>query len=52
MVEYKCNTCNKIFKHKTDYIRHTKRKNPCKSNNESTNNVIHTESTLKPHKIH
>jgi hypothetical protein len=34
MVTYKCNLCGKTFNHKSDYIKHTKRKNPCKSGKE------------------
>lgn len=40
MVTYKCDKCNKIFNHKVDYIRHTKRKNPC----QLSSNII-TSST-------
>jgi len=29
MVEYKCNTCNKIFHHKNDFRKHLNRKFPC-----------------------
>ena len=43
MVMYQCDKCNKTFKQKTDYNRHLKRKNPCKSNqlqyNESQTNM-------------
>ena len=30
MVEYKCDTCNKIYKNKFDFTRHLNRKKPCK----------------------
>jgi hypothetical protein len=30
MVEYKCDTCKKIFNHKGDYAKHLNRKFPCK----------------------
>ena len=30
MVEYKCLRCNKIFNHKTKFIKHVKRKYICK----------------------
>ena len=30
MVSYKCTTCSKIFNHKHNYLRHKKRKYPCK----------------------
>ena len=39
MVEYNCNKCDKIFKNKNDYIRHTKRKKPCVNNTISSNNI-------------
>jgi len=29
MVSYKCNTCAKIFYHKSDYTKHLSRKRPC-----------------------
>jgi len=29
MVQYKCNTCGKIFNHKSDYKKHLNRKKPC-----------------------
>jgi len=29
MVDYKCNRCNKIFNHKSNYVRHLKKKKPC-----------------------
>ena len=35
---YKCNTCNKLFKYKSDYTRHTKRKTPCKLENNNVKN--------------
>ena len=31
MIEYKCNKCYKKFGHKSDYVRHINRKNPCNS---------------------
>jgi hypothetical protein len=38
MVSYKCEKCCKKFSHKSDYIRHTKRKVPCKSSEEQEKN--------------
>jgi uncharacterized C2H2 Zn-finger protein len=47
MIEYKCIRCNKIFKKKPDYTRHTNRKILCKSTN---SNLIPKQSkTLLNH---
>ena len=42
MVQYKCNTCGKIYHHKNDYNKHLNRKNPCiaKFENISIYNVL------------
>jgi uncharacterized C2H2 Zn-finger protein len=32
MVEYICNTCKKVYKHKSDYTKHLNKKIPCKEN--------------------
>jgi uncharacterized C2H2 Zn-finger protein len=37
MVSYKCDRCGKLYNHKSEYIRHTNRKNPCKSTKEADN---------------
>ena len=29
MVEYKCDKCNKLWKHKSDFTKHINRKTPC-----------------------
>jgi uncharacterized C2H2 Zn-finger protein len=31
MVSYKCEKCGKMYSHKSEYVRHINRKNPCKS---------------------
>ena len=38
MVTYECDRCKKIYVHKGNYLMHTKRKNPCKINDDK--NVI------------
>src|SRR6187551_1375812 len=51
MVTYNCEKCNKIFNHKSDYIRHINRKTPCKSDKEDENNELKLnpiESKLNP----
>jgi len=54
MVTYNCEKCNKIFNHKSDYIRHINRKTPCKSDKEDENNELKLnpiESKLNPIKL-
>ena len=43
MVSYKCDICDKIFKHKNDYNRHMQRKNPCAPNNTILHQKTHSE---------
>ena len=40
MPEYKCDKCDKIFKHKGSYTRHLNRKTPCKRVIETTTDKI------------
>jgi uncharacterized C2H2 Zn-finger protein len=42
MVEYKCERCLKIFKQKTDYLRHQKRKFSCKNENKTLDSIEET----------
>jgi hypothetical protein len=49
MVEYKCERCLKIFKQKTDYLRHQKRKFPCKSDKKTLDSVDKT-AKIEPQK--
>ena len=44
MVEYKCNTCGKIFKHKGTYLRHQNRKFPCSKLNHLESQMNHKKS--------
>ena len=51
MVIYNCEICKKIFDHKSDYIKHTKRKTPCKgnqSNNQSNSQIVPKRENVAP----
>jgi len=46
MVTYKCDKCNKIFKHKNDYRRHKNKKRPCIKQNHKINHKNHKNDSL------
>ena len=56
---YTCNRCNKIYNHKSDYVRHINRKNPCPIYSEKnilcppiTNDRIGEFAPITQHIIH
>ena len=50
MVQYKFNKCNKVFKQKSNYLYHIKRKNPCvhvyQDNNQMLDNDDSCDSSI------
>jgi hypothetical protein len=52
MVAYRCDGCGKKFDHKSDYTKHIKRKNPCKSGKVDNNDedIKCTKDTREIHK--